>query len=116
MGSPPLTVLRPGDWVHFDGGEHQVVAVAGTSVRLRAPVGTESVVLASYLMASPGFMVVGGAPGRGHPMLMQVTHQCQSQPAPPSTSPETTAHHLGRDDFTGAEERSARLAGSGLAS
>jgi len=57
-----LTVLRPGDWVHFDGGEHQVVAVAGTSVRLRAPVGTESVVLASYLMASPGFMVVGGAP------------------------------------------------------
>ena len=62
MGSPPLTVLRPGDWVHFDGGEHQVVAVAGTSVRLRAPEGTESVVLASYLMASPGFMVVGGAP------------------------------------------------------
>ncbi len=62
MGSPPLTVLRPGDWVHFDGGEHQVVAVVGTSVRLRAPVGTESVVLASYLMASPGFMVVGGAP------------------------------------------------------
>jgi putative transposase len=62
MGSPRLTVLRPGDWVHFDGGEHQVVAVAGTSVRLRAPVGTESVVLASYLMASPGFMVVGGAP------------------------------------------------------
>jgi len=57
-----LTVLRPGDWVHFDGGEHQVVAVVGTSVRLRAPVGTESVVLASYLMASPGFMVVGGAP------------------------------------------------------
>jgi hypothetical protein len=62
MGSPPLTVLRPGDWVHFDGGEHQVVAVVGTSVRLRAPEGTESVVLASYLMASPGFMVVGGAP------------------------------------------------------
>jgi hypothetical protein len=62
MGSPPLTVLRPGDWVHFDGGEHQVVAVVGTSVRLRAAVGTESVVLASYLMASPGFMVVGGAP------------------------------------------------------
>lgn len=48
--------------MHFDGGEHQVVAVAGTSVRLRAPVGTESVVLASYLMASPGFMVVGWAP------------------------------------------------------
>ncbi|HYS35914.1 MAG TPA: Mu transposase C-terminal domain-containing protein [Pseudonocardiaceae bacterium] len=62
MGSPPLVVLRPGDWVHFDGGEHQVVAVVGTSVRLRAPAGTESVVLASYLMASPGFMVVGGAP------------------------------------------------------
>jgi hypothetical protein len=57
-----LAVLRPGDWVHFDGGEYQVVAVVGTSVRLRAPTGTESVVLASYLMASPGFLVVDGAP------------------------------------------------------
>lgn len=61
MGSPTLAVLRPGDWVHFDGGEHQVVAVVGTSVRLRAPAGSESVVLAPYLMASPGFMVVDGA-------------------------------------------------------
>jgi hypothetical protein len=57
-----LAVLRPGDWVHFDGGEHQVVAVAGTSVRLRSSAGAESVVLVSYLMASPGFMVVDGAP------------------------------------------------------
>jgi hypothetical protein len=28
---PP--VLRPGEWVHYDGGEHQVVALSGTSVR-----------------------------------------------------------------------------------
>ncbi|MEU7892476.1 Mu transposase C-terminal domain-containing protein [Nonomuraea sp. NPDC049152] len=55
-------VLRPGDWVHFDGGEHQVVALAGTSVRLRSSDGAESVVLASYLMASPGFGLVDGAP------------------------------------------------------
>jgi hypothetical protein len=25
-----VAVLRPGDWVHFDGGEHQVIALAGT--------------------------------------------------------------------------------------
>ncbi|MEV0826354.1 Mu transposase C-terminal domain-containing protein [Nonomuraea rubra] len=55
-------VLRPGDWVHFDGGEHQVVALAGTSVRLRSSESAESVVLASYLMASPGFGLVEGAP------------------------------------------------------
>ncbi|MDW5324463.1 Mu transposase C-terminal domain-containing protein [Plantactinospora sp. KLBMP9567] len=44
----------------FDGGEHQVVAVAGTSVRLRAQAGTEQVVLASFLMAAPDFAVVDG--------------------------------------------------------
>jgi hypothetical protein len=36
MGAAALAVLRPGDWVSFDGGDHQVVAVAGTSVRLRS--------------------------------------------------------------------------------
>ena len=44
----------------YGGGEHQVVALAGTSVRLRSAAGAESVVLASYLMASPGFEVSGG--------------------------------------------------------
>lgn len=37
MVTNTLAVLRPGDWVHFDGSEYQVVAVAGTSVRLRSP-------------------------------------------------------------------------------
>jgi hypothetical protein len=55
-------VLRPGDWVHFDGGDHQVIALAGTSVRLRSDAGGETVVLASHLMSSPGFAVVDGAP------------------------------------------------------
>jgi putative transposase len=31
MGGPARSVLRPGDWVRFDGGEHQAVAVAGTA-------------------------------------------------------------------------------------
>lgn len=57
-----VAVLRPGDWVHFDGGEHQVVALAGTSVRLRSEDGAEQVVLGVHLMASPGFAVVDGAP------------------------------------------------------
>jgi transposase InsO family protein len=61
MGAP-VALLRPGDWVRYDGGEHQVLALSGTSVRLRSQAGAESVVLASYLMASPEFMVVGGAP------------------------------------------------------
>ena len=55
-------VLRPGDWVRYDGGDHQVVALAGTSVRLRSDDGAESVVLVAYLMASPEFAVIDGAP------------------------------------------------------
>jgi len=56
-----VAVLRPGDQVLFDGGEHLVVALAGTSVRLRSPDGGEQIVLGTHLMASPGFEVTGGA-------------------------------------------------------
>ncbi|MFJ4843719.1 Mu transposase C-terminal domain-containing protein [Streptomyces sp. NPDC088746] len=52
-------MLRVGDWVTFDDGHHQVVALAGTAVRLRSSGGEESVVLASYLMAAPDFSVTG---------------------------------------------------------
>ena len=55
-------VLRPGDWVVYDGGEHQVVALAGTSVRLRSGDGGEQVVLGVHLMGSPGFAVIDGVP------------------------------------------------------
>jgi hypothetical protein len=44
--------------VLYDGSEHQVLALAGTSVRLRTVEGADSVVLAGHLMASPGFAVV----------------------------------------------------------
>jgi putative transposase len=54
-------VLRPGDLVRYDGGDHQVIALAGTSVRLRSDNGSESVVLLAYLMASPEFVVIDGA-------------------------------------------------------
>jgi hypothetical protein len=64
-GVPGRAVLRPGDWVSFDGDEHQVLALAGTSVRLRAQGGAEQVVLASYLMAAPDFAVTGGASAPG---------------------------------------------------
>lgn len=57
-----VAVLRPGDWVHCDGSEHQVLALAGTSVRLRTVDGADSVVLAGHLMASPGFAVVDSEP------------------------------------------------------
>jgi len=62
MESRSSAVLGAGDWVMYDGGEHQVVALAGTSVRLRSAGGADTVVLAAYLMASPGFAVVDGAP------------------------------------------------------
>src|SRR6476659_6757520 len=55
-------VLRPGDWVRYDGADHQVIALAGTAVQLRSDVGAESVVLVAYLMASPEFAVIDGAP------------------------------------------------------
>jgi hypothetical protein len=55
-------VLRPGDWVEFDGGEHQVVALAGTTVRLRSHEGAEQVVLVTHLMSSAGFAVIGTDP------------------------------------------------------
>jgi transposase InsO family protein len=58
----PRPVLRPGDWVHFDGDDRQIVALAGTSVRLRAAGGAESVVLAAHLMGAPDFAVVDGEP------------------------------------------------------
>ncbi len=51
MSRGRAAVLRPGDWVCFDGGEHQVTGFAGTSVRLRSADGTEQVVLSTYLMA-----------------------------------------------------------------
>ncbi len=55
-------VLRVGDWVTFDDGHYQVVALAGTAVRLRSSGGVESMVLAAYLMAAPDFAVVGAEP------------------------------------------------------
>jgi putative transposase len=54
-------VLRPGEKVSFDGGEHQVVGLSGTVVRLRSDAG-EQIVLAGHLMASPGFAVVDAQP------------------------------------------------------
>ena len=62
MTLAPPAVLRPGDRVRFDGTDHLVVALAGTSVRLRSNDGAEAVVLAAYLMACPEFAVVGVDP------------------------------------------------------
>jgi putative transposase len=53
-------MLRPGDLVRYDGADHVVVALAGTSVRLRSAAGAEQVVLAGHLMACPEFEVAGG--------------------------------------------------------
>ena len=52
-------VLRPGDRVVFDGGEHQVLGLVGTSVRLRSDDGVEQVVLVSHLLSCPDFELRG---------------------------------------------------------
>ncbi|ONI90876.1 integrase [Saccharothrix sp. ALI-22-I] len=56
--------LRVGDRVAFDGEEHLVIGLAGTSVRLHADSGTQQVMLAGHLMAAPDFAVLnaGGEP------------------------------------------------------
>ncbi|MCI2421092.1 hypothetical protein MOQ72_26975 [Saccharopolyspora sp. K220] len=54
-------MLAPGDQVHFDGGQHQVLGLSGTPVRLRSTDGAEQVVLAGYLMSAPDFAVLGAA-------------------------------------------------------
>ena len=51
-------VLHVGDRVVFDGDEHQVVGLSGTSVRLRADCGVQQVVLAGHLMAAADFTVL----------------------------------------------------------
>ena len=55
-------VLRLGDRVVFDGAEHTVAGLAGTSVRLVSVSGQPSVVLLSHLLASPDFELVGSSP------------------------------------------------------
>jgi putative transposase len=62
MTSAGAAVLRPGDWVHYDDAQHQVVGLAGTTMRLRSHAGDEQVVLATHLMGSVGFEVTGHDP------------------------------------------------------
>lgn len=51
-------VLHVGDWVHVDGDEHQIVALTGTTLRLRSDSGAASVVLVFYLLSAPDFALV----------------------------------------------------------
>ncbi len=46
--------------VHFDGEEHQVVALAGTSVRLHSRSGAAQVVLLTFLLTAADFDLVDG--------------------------------------------------------
>jgi hypothetical protein len=55
-------VRRPGDRVRYDGGDYQVIALAGTSVRLRSEHGAESVLPVAHLMGSSECAVIDGAP------------------------------------------------------
>ncbi|MFE2754009.1 hypothetical protein ACFXGA_18625, partial [Actinosynnema sp. NPDC059335] len=53
-------VLRMGDRVVFDGEEHVVAGLAGTSVRLRSDSGGHQVVLAGHLMGAADFALLDG--------------------------------------------------------
>jgi hypothetical protein len=54
-------VLRLGDRVRFDGAEHTVAGLAGTSVRLVSGGGQPSVVLLCHLLSAPGFELLDAA-------------------------------------------------------
>jgi len=58
----PGGVLQVGDQVVFDGAEHQVVTISGTSVRLLGSDGSVQVVALLFLVSSAGFAVVGPRP------------------------------------------------------
>lgn len=62
MSVARAAVLRPGERVRYDSADHTVVALAGTSVRLRTDDGDELVVLVAYLTACPEFSVTDGQP------------------------------------------------------
>ncbi|WP_019889407.1 DDE-type integrase/transposase/recombinase [Streptomyces purpureus] len=83
-------VLRTGDWVSFDDNDHQVVALSGTSVRLRSSDGSETVVLASYLMASPGFAVTGADP----PPELEPSGLLSTLPAPVLAAAQEWERHV----------------------
>jgi hypothetical protein len=57
-------VLRIGDMVIFDGSEHRVAGMSGTSVRLAGADGTPAVVLLSHLVSSDGFATLCFRHGR----------------------------------------------------
>lgn len=57
-------LLSLGDRVRYDGREHTVAALHGTSVRLVDDAQAASVVLLGHLLASEGFAVVSAAPNR----------------------------------------------------
>ena len=60
-------VLRVGDRVLFGDGEHQVVGLAGTAVRLLSDAGQATVVALPFLLAAADFSITGagGAAGLG---------------------------------------------------
>jgi hypothetical protein len=53
-------VLRIGDRVRFDGGEHTVVGLSGTAVRLAADGGGAVALVAAHLQAAGDFALLGG--------------------------------------------------------
>ncbi|WP_342456392.1 hypothetical protein [Streptomyces coeruleorubidus] len=57
-------LLSLGDRVHYDGREHTVAALHGTSVRLVDDAQAASVVLLGHLLASEGFAVLSTGPAR----------------------------------------------------
>jgi hypothetical protein len=78
-------LLCVGDRVLFDDIEHQVVALAGTQVRLVAADGTPSVVLLSHLVGSPGFMFLGEQAPAANALAGQLLDDVAPELAAPGT-------------------------------
>lgn len=54
-------VLRVGDRLRFDGGEHTVVGLTGASVRLVGDDGVDQLVLVTHLQAAADFALLSGS-------------------------------------------------------
>jgi hypothetical protein len=67
MTGGPRGVLRVGDRVRFDWRDQQVVALAGTTVRLQDDRGGVASVLFSHLMAAADFELPGFQPSAAPP-------------------------------------------------
>lgn len=87
-------VLRVGDRVLFGGGEHQVVGLAGTAVRLLSASGQATVVVLPFLLAAADFAIVGTGGAAGLEPLVAPYGLLEALPEPVVRAARDWERHL----------------------